>query len=90
MKTKPTLNLVMGKHIRALRDKKDLSQEQLAKTAWISQQYLSGIETGKKNPTGDVLLNLALALGTTPSAIWIELEKELLPFYEEMKRKKKE
>jgi transcriptional regulator with XRE-family HTH domain len=72
----PVLNLQIGKYIKARRTIKGWSQEKLASKVGISQQYLSEIETGKRNFTNDLLLNLALSLGTVPSEIWKNFESE--------------
>lgn len=40
---------VIGKYVRYLREEKNLSQDQLARSSGISYQYLSGVENGKEN-----------------------------------------
>jgi transcriptional regulator with XRE-family HTH domain len=40
-----------------------LTQEQLAERSGFSQQYISGLEQGRRNPTIVTLYELALALG---------------------------
>lgn len=79
MKTKPLLNLNIGKYIKARRLNKGYTQEYLAGEIGIAQEYLSQIETGKRNPTYDLLFNLARALDTVPSQISKEVENEVLP-----------
>ncbi|MDA8171750.1 MAG: helix-turn-helix transcriptional regulator [Nitrospiraceae bacterium] len=54
----------IGKRISELRRKQGLSQEQVAGRADINPNYLSRIERGKENPTLDMLIKLAHALGT--------------------------
>ena len=54
---------ILGACVRALREKKNLSQEKLAAKAGISYQYLSGLETGKENFSIQVLESLAKSLG---------------------------
>jgi DNA-binding XRE family transcriptional regulator len=50
--------------IRKLREAQDMTQEQLAKKAGLSQAYLSQLEGGyKKNPSLPALRKLARALG---------------------------
>ncbi len=53
---------ILGAGIRALREQRNLSQENLSDQAGISYQYLSGIENGKENFTIQVLESLANAL----------------------------
>jgi transcriptional regulator with XRE-family HTH domain len=50
--------------IRQLRERADLTQEELAKRAKITRSHLSLLEAGhRKNPSLDVLKRLARALG---------------------------
>lgn len=59
-----TYAILDGKHpIRAWREHRQLTQEQLAKAAEISKSYLSQIESGKRKGTTNVLVSLANALG---------------------------
>jgi transcriptional regulator with XRE-family HTH domain len=49
----------MGKRIRALRELKSLTQEQLAERSDTSSQYISALERGQKNVTLDMLEKVA-------------------------------
>jgi transcriptional regulator with XRE-family HTH domain len=42
-----------------------LTQEQLAERCGLSQQYLSGLEKGKRNPTVVTLYEIAQGLGVS-------------------------
>jgi transcriptional regulator with XRE-family HTH domain len=42
-----------------------LTQEQLAEVSGFSQQYISGLEQGRRNPTVVTLYELATALGVS-------------------------
>ena len=42
-----------------------LTQEQFAEVSGFSQQYLSGLEGGQRNPTVVTVYELAVALGVT-------------------------
>lgn len=53
---------VIGRFIRKLREQKKLTQEQLASSAGITYQFLSGMENGRENFSIDVLESLANAL----------------------------
>lgn len=53
---------LIGKRIKELRKKKDLSQEGLSEQAEITPNYLSRIERGTENPTLDMFIKLAHAL----------------------------
>lgn len=53
---------ILGACVRALREQRSLSQENLAAKAGISYQYLSGVETGKENFSIQVLESLSISL----------------------------
>jgi len=53
----------VGLNIQDLRRAKKLSQEELADMCKVHQTYLSGVETGKRNPSLLVLERIAVALG---------------------------
>lgn len=53
----------LGKHIRALRVKKGISQEVLAGVSEIERSYMGAIERGERNPSFDKLVSIAKALG---------------------------
>jgi len=57
---------LVGKNFARLRQEKGLSQEQVEERSGFSQQYLSGLERGHRNPTVVTLYELAQALETTP------------------------
>ena len=57
---------LVGHNVRAARLKAKLSQEQLSERSGFTQQYLSGLERGQRNPTIVSLYEIAQALGTTP------------------------
>ena len=52
-----------GREVASRRVKLDLSQEELAANVNSNQNYLSGIETGKANPSLLYMKKLAAALG---------------------------
>ena len=54
---------LVGRNFGRLRREKGLTQEQVAERSGFSQQYLSGLERGRRNPTVVTLYELALALG---------------------------
>jgi len=53
---------LVGRNFARLRREKGLTQEELALRSGFSQQYLSGLESGKRNPTIVTLYELAQAL----------------------------
>lgn len=58
---------LVGKNVRRIRQKKSLTQEQFAELSGFSQQYISSLEHGRRNPTVVTLYELAAALGVSPT-----------------------
>jgi transcriptional regulator with XRE-family HTH domain len=54
---------LVGRNVRCIRQAKGLTQEQLAEISGFSQQYISGLEQGRRNPTVVTVYELATALG---------------------------
>ena len=57
---------VLGRNLQTLRRKKALTQEALRDATQVSQQYLSELENGKRNPSIELVAKLATALGVEP------------------------
>ena len=57
---------LVGRNVRAVRIKRGMTQEQLAEVSGFSQQYISDLERGRRNPTVVSLYELAQALEATP------------------------
>ena len=53
---------LVGRNVRRLRTDQGLTQEAFAEASGISQQYLSGLERGLRNPTVVTLYEIATAL----------------------------
>jgi transcriptional regulator with XRE-family HTH domain len=63
----------LGHRVRTLRDKKGWTQEDLAGEAGLDRSYVSGLESGRRNPTYLRLAALAKALNIPlPSLIDID------------------
>jgi transcriptional regulator with XRE-family HTH domain len=56
---------LVGSNFRRLRLERGLTQEQVAERSGFSQQYLSGLEAGRRNPTVVTVYELAVALEVT-------------------------
>lgn len=54
--------LVLRNNLKAARQKKGLSQSQLAEMVGVSRNTISSIETGQFNPTAKLALVLCIAL----------------------------
>jgi transcriptional regulator with XRE-family HTH domain len=51
-----------GRNVRRVRQEKGLTQEQLSEVFGFSQQYISGLEQGRRNPTVVTVYELATGL----------------------------
>ena len=56
---------LVGRNFARIRREKHLTQEEVEARSGFSQQYLSGLERGKRNPTVVTLYELAQALGVS-------------------------
>lgn len=54
---------LVGENVRRIRTQKGLTQERFSELSGFSQQYLSSLETGKRNPTVVTVFELSVALG---------------------------
>ena len=58
---------VLGRNLGIWRRERGLSQEKLQEATGVSQQYLSGLERGTRNPTVRTLAKIAAALDVQPA-----------------------
>ena len=65
----------LGAAIRELREKRDISQENLAHAAGVTTGTLSTIERGKSNPTWATVKAIAAALDISLSELASKSEK---------------
>lgn len=63
------LILAIGQRIQKYRMKQNLTQDQVAETAGISQKHLSRIEQGYHNPRFDMIIQIAEALNIPTDAL---------------------
>lgn len=59
------MRALVGRNFARIRQEKGLTQEQVEERSGFSQQYISGLEQGKRNPTIVTLFELAQALGVS-------------------------
>jgi transcriptional regulator with XRE-family HTH domain len=57
---------LIGRNVRRIRGERGLTKEQFAERSGFSQQYISDLERGRRNPTVVSLFEIAEALGSTP------------------------
>lgn len=69
---------LLGETIIELREKEDLSQEDLAYDCGMDRSSMSKIETGRNAPSIITLFRLAQGLNTKPSVILAMLEEKML------------
>ena len=56
---------LVGRNFSRLRREKGLTQEDVETRSGYSQQYLSGLERGKRNPSVITIYEIAQALGVS-------------------------
>lgn len=59
----------LGRGLRAMRERADLSQEAFADLLGIHRTYIGGLERGERNVTLQTVERLAGRLGVTPLAL---------------------
>lgn len=59
------MRALVGRNFARVRRASGLTQEQVAERSGLSQQYLSGLERGRRNPTVVTVHEIAQALGVT-------------------------
>ncbi|MDE2135729.1 MAG: helix-turn-helix transcriptional regulator [Alphaproteobacteria bacterium] len=59
------MRVLVGQNVKRIRQKAGLTQEQFAEKSGFSQQYLSTLERGRRNPSIVTLYELACALGVS-------------------------
>jgi len=60
---------LMGKNVRNLREAKGWSQDRLADESGLHRTYISGVERGVRNPTIEIVQQLARALSVNASQL---------------------
>jgi transcriptional regulator with XRE-family HTH domain len=60
---------LVGRNVRRIRLEKGLTREKFAEQSGFTQQYVSGLERGLRNPTIVSLYEIALALGVDHVAL---------------------
>lgn len=62
-----------GLTIREIRNRRGVSQENLALQCGLDRTYVSGIERGVRNPSLTNILKIAAALDVRPSELFAEM-----------------
>ncbi len=66
----------VGEAVRAAREKRELSQEELALRIQVDRTYISGVERGVRNPTVKMLRLIAEGLGVRASELVRQAERD--------------
>ena len=56
---------LVGRNVRRIRLRKGLTQEKFSELSGFSQQYISGLEQGNRNPTVVTVYEIASALSVS-------------------------
>lgn len=67
--------LVLGRAVRRMREQRGMSADELAGATSMGRERVDALETGRLDPTYELLLALAEGLGTQPSALVILAEQ---------------
>jgi transcriptional regulator with XRE-family HTH domain len=57
-----SIQLLFGQNVRLAREKKSWSQDRLSEQSGLHRTYISGIERGVRNPTIEIVQQIAIAL----------------------------
>jgi transcriptional regulator with XRE-family HTH domain len=66
---KDTDLLALGQALRRMREQRDMSPDELAAAAGMHRRRIDALETGRLNPTYEMLLALASGLDIQPSEL---------------------
>ncbi|MFD1798015.1 MULTISPECIES: helix-turn-helix domain-containing protein [Paracoccus] len=69
------IRVLVGLNIQRLRRARGISQEELSLRADCTRGYLSGVETGRRNPTVVFLAQIAEALESEPGEFFEKARK---------------
>ena len=64
-----TLREILARNVRLIRNKLNLSQEQLAADAGLHRTYIGSIERGERNVSVDNIEKIAVALKVKPQEL---------------------
>ncbi|MEW5683978.1 MAG: helix-turn-helix transcriptional regulator [Pseudomonadota bacterium] len=67
---------LVGRNALHFRQARGLTQERLSELSGLTQQYISGLEQGRRNPTVVTLFEIAQALGVTPAELITPLPRK--------------
>lgn len=68
---------VIGRVLRAARERSRLTQQELALRADMDRAYVNEVENGKRSVSVDRMLRLCLAIGVATGTVMNRIEREL-------------
>lgn len=68
------MRVLVGQNFCRLRQAAGLTQEEVAERSGFSQQYISGLERGHRNPTVVSVFELTQAIGAEPIDLFRQSE----------------
>jgi transcriptional regulator with XRE-family HTH domain len=66
---------VLGRAIRLTREQRNLSTDELARAIAIPRENIEALESGRLDPTYELLVAIAEGLGTQPSTLVVLAEQ---------------
>jgi transcriptional regulator with XRE-family HTH domain len=72
---RPTLQQAIADALRELRQKRNLSQEELGHRAGYDPIYINMLEKARRTPSIRAIVNICEALGTNPSSFIKKIEQ---------------
>jgi transcriptional regulator with XRE-family HTH domain len=66
---------ILGLNIKQVRDQKSWSQDKLSEVSGLHRTYISGIERGVRNPTVDIVQQIAEAFDVHTTELFKDVEK---------------
>jgi transcriptional regulator with XRE-family HTH domain len=67
--------LLLGRAVREMREQHGKSADELAAAAGMSRRRIDALESGDLDPTYEILLAIADAIGIRPSALFMLVER---------------
>jgi DNA-binding XRE family transcriptional regulator len=72
----PELSLAFSRAVRAARQERGVTQEDLAYSAAIDRACMSRLETGQRHPSLDMVFRIAVTLNMEPAELVQQISKE--------------
>jgi transcriptional regulator with XRE-family HTH domain len=79
---------LVGRNFARLRKEKGFTQERFSEVSGMTQQYVSDLERGRRNPTVVTLYHLAAALGVSHVSLVMPDENEADPLPVKSRKRK--